>query len=629
MIGLCLFPAWGYAQLSDIYASEPEWYHDYDVKFYKIDIEADNLSTTVRGYVEILAEVQKNGLNEFTLDASDCIQVESIMVNGTQTTFRKENKCLYAKFPLKKGETYQVVVHYTTIPPNSNSFFSGISNQTDNWYPAVTWTLSEPENAVEWFPCKQYLQDKADSAYIFVTVPKHLKAGAPGVLSNIREMPNDKLRYEWKTRYPLAFYLLSFAVSDYQEYLTYSHPKGIDHPVLIQNYIYNSPGYLERNKAVIDTTGRLIEMFSDLYIPYPYAEEKYGHCVAPMGGGMEHQTMTTLSEFSTSLVAHELSHQWFGDLVTCATWQDIWINEGFASYSEYLTLEQLDTKAETLDWLQDAHRMALWERRGSVFVPKKSINDTWRVFSMNLSYKKGAILVHQIRLIINDDRKFFDVLRGFLRKYSFSTATAMDFKRFTEEQTGIDFTQFFNQWYFGEGFPVFDIAAQSANGQLTLWVEHEGSSPATPLFTVDLDLKLLKTNGTDTVVRLPIRTNSDKFVLNIPNVSDFLVDPEYHLLKEVSSADFVKDFPTDDHFVRCNTHLTYRQDLTVNFSEPPARNCRLKLTNAQGDKVFVQVSANRKTSVVIPADSLPNGTYLLYVHNGKAQYVRRIVKKMF
>ncbi|MDR3093548.1 MAG: M1 family metallopeptidase [Bacteroidales bacterium] len=538
---VCLFPVWGYAQQSGIYAPVPEWYHDYDVKFYKIDIEADHLSTTLRGYVEIFAEMQKSRIKEFTLEVNEAIQVESITVNGTKTSFRKENKCLYAKYPLQKGKTYKVVVKYATIPTKSSSFFSGVSNKSGNGYPPVTWTLSEPENAVEWFPCKQYLRDKADSAYIFVTVPKHLKAGAPGVLSNIREMPDNKLRYEWKTRYPVAYYLLSFAVSDYQEYLTYAYPKGINHPVLIQNYIYNTPGYLEQNKAVIDTTGRLIEMFSDLYIPYPFAEEKYGHCVAPMGGGMEHQTMTTLSEFSTSLVTHELSHQWFGDLVTCATWQDVWMNEGFASYSEYLTLEQLDTKEEALNWLKEAHRMALWERQGSVFVPKESLNDTWRVFSMSLSYKKGAILVHQIRRIIHDDKKFFDVLRGFLRKYSFSTASAMDFKQFAEEQTGIDFTQFFNQWYFGEGFPVFDISAQLANGQLTLLVEHQGSSPATPLFTVDLEVKLLQTNGADTLVRLPIRTHSDKFVLNVPHVIDLLVDPDYNLLKEVKSKNFVSD----------------------------------------------------------------------------------------
>ncbi|GHT78850.1 peptidase M1 [Bacteroidia bacterium] len=537
LIALSLFPASAAAQQSDIYAPTPEWYQDYDVKFYKIDIEADNLSPTVRGYVEIHAEVQKNGLKEFTLDVNDAIQVESIKVNGTQTTFRKHDKCLYAKYRLKKGETYKVVVNYSTIPPKKKSFFSGISNKTGSNYPAVTWTLSEPENAVEWFPCKQYLPDKADSAHIFITVPKHLKAGAPGTLSNIRALPDDKLRYEWKTRYPLAFYLLSFAVSEYQEYITYAYPKGVDHPVLIQNYIYDTPGYLERNKTLIDTTGRLIEMFSDLYIPYPFAEEKYGHCVAPMGGGMEHQTMTTLSNFSTLLVAHELSHQWFGDLVTCATWQDVWINEGFASYSEYLTLEQSGDKEEALEWLKDAHQMALLERQGSVFVPKQSVNDTWRVFSLNLSYKKGALLVHQIRRIINDDRKFFDVLRGFLRQYSFSTTTAMDFKQFAEEQTGIDFTQFFNQWYFGEGFPVFDITEKSANGELTLWVEHKGSSPATPLFHVDLELKLLRTNASDTVVRLPIRTNSDKFVLNIPNVSNILVDPDYHLLKEVNLID--------------------------------------------------------------------------------------------
>jgi aminopeptidase N len=619
---------WSIAQSSDIYAPVPEWYQDYDVKCYKINIEADNLSAKVCGYVEILAKITKNDLKQFTLDVSDALQVDSVYMNGQQVSFHREKGCLFADYPLEQGKTCQARVYYATTTANNGGFFSAITNQADSWGVPVTWTLSEPDNAKEWFPCKQYLPDKADSAQVFITVPNNLKAGAPGKLVNISKMPGAKLRYEWKTNYPIAYYLLSFAVSDYQEYITYARPKGINHPIPIQNYIYNKDGCLEKNKAVIDTTGRLIEMFSDLYIPYPYANEKYGHCTAPMGGGMEHQTMTTLSEFSTLLVAHELSHQWFGDLVTCATWQDIWLNEGFASYSEYLTLEQLGTKEEALEWMRTAHQMAIWARNGSVFVPKESINDTWRIFSMNLSYKKGAILVHQIRHIINDDRKFFDVLRGFLRKYSFSSTTAMDFKHFAEEQTGIDFTQFFNLWYFGEGFPVLDISAKKSAGIVEIAVTNEGSSSATPLFAVDLDLKLLKTNGTDTIVQLPIRFQQEKFVLTVPGITDFVVDPDYNLLKEVNK-DFVKDLPTNDHFVQCNTRLKRKQDLTISLSEPPARNCRLKLTNAQGDKIFAEASAQRKINITLPTNDIPNGTYLLYVTNGKAQYVRKIVKHTF
>ncbi|MDR2627280.1 MAG: hypothetical protein LBC40_04525, partial [Dysgonamonadaceae bacterium] len=395
------------AQSSDVYLPVPEWYHDYDVKYYKIDIEADNTSTEVKGYAEIWAEVKQSGLERFTMELNAKVQVDSVYLDGKPVAFARENDRLYALHPLHAGTIYCVSVRYAARSVKNDRFFNAIAQGKDIWEVPVTWSLSEPNNAKDWFPCKQYLPDKADSAHVFVTVPEHLKAGAPGILACVRKMPGKKLRYEWKTGYPIAYYLISFSVSDYQEYITYAHPKGTEQAVKIQNYIYNKADYLEENKAIIDTTGALIELFSDLYLTYPFAKEKYGHCVAPMGGGMEHQTMTTLSEFHLLLVAHELAHQWFGNLVTCASFQDIWINEGFASYSEYLALEFLDSEAAAVQWMQQAHAMAARAENGSVFVPKESAGNQWRLFDMNLTYKKGAALVHQIRRIINNDRKFF------------------------------------------------------------------------------------------------------------------------------------------------------------------------------------------------------------------------------
>src|SRR4030042_2366906 len=125
------------------------------------------------------------------------------------------------------------------------------------------------------------------------------------------------------------------------DYSIYSRPEEAEEPVLVQNFIYNDSASLSANRELIDNTAAMIELFSDLFTVYPFKDEKYGHCVAPMGGGMEHQTMTSLSGFNFDLVSHELAHQWFGDLVTCSTWQDIWINEGFASYSEYIAIDSL------------------------------------------------------------------------------------------------------------------------------------------------------------------------------------------------------------------------------------------------------------------------------------------------
>jgi len=620
-------------QVQERYAATPGWYHDYDVKFYKIDVEADNTSTDIKGYTEIIAEIGVDGLKQFTLELAGTVRVDSVRINGLSTSFRCNNDLLHilSPTPLSSGSTCCATVFYAATGNKKGGFFSAVSNQTDvSWDIPVTWTLSEPFNARNWFPCKQYLPDKADSVYIFITVPENLKAGAPGVLSAITPMPEGKMRYEWKSRYPTAYYLISFAVSDYQDYTVYANPRGVDKPVPVQNFIYNRDGYLDKNRPVIDSTTALIELYSELFLPYPFANEKYGHCVAPMGGGMEHQTMTTISDFNFLLVAHELAHQWFGNLVTCASFQDVWINEGFSSYAEYLALERMASRESALTWLRETHSVASWSQNGSVFVPVESADDTWRIFSMSLSYKKGALLVHHIRRIINDDHKFFDVLRGFLHQYSFAAATSMDFKRFLEEQTSMDFTRFFNQWYFGEGFPVFDLSWKKDNGYIEILIEHTGSAPVTSLFITDLDVQLIKANAADTLLHLPIRSNRDLFRIKTDGeVTGIEPDPGYYVLKQMKNVAMIRDFPTDDSFVQCDTHIKRRKNLTIIFSAKTERNCSVKLTDTNGEKVFAEMTVNRKKELTIPMEQLPNMTYLLYVQNSKNLYIRKIVKTSY
>ena len=443
-------------------------------------------------------------------------------------------------------------------------------------------------------------------------------------------MPGGKARYEWKSRYPTAYYLLSFAVADYRDYTIYAHPKGVDKPVPVQNFIYNRDGYLDENRASMDTTTALIELFSELFFPYPFADEKYGHCAAPMGGGMEHQTMTTISEFHFLLVAHELAHMWFGDLVTCASFQDVWINEGFSTYAEYLALEHMSSREAALAWLRETHSAASWSQNGSVFVPAESADDHWRIFNMSISYKKGALLVHHIRRIVNDDRKFFDVLSGFLQKYSFSVATGMDFKRYLEEQTGMDFTLFFDQWYFGEGFPIFDLSWKKSNEYIEILVEHTGSAPATPVFNIHLDVRLIRANAADTLLQLPISTNRDLFRIKTNGeVTGIEIDPGYYVLKQMQSSAMVRDFPTVDRFVQCNTNIKRRQNLSIAFSAKTERDCSVILTDTTGEKLFAEMTVNRKKELTIPMEQLPNSTYLLYVQNGRNLYVRKIVKTTY
>ena len=143
----------------------------------------------------------------------------------------------------------------------------------------------------------------------------------------------------------------------------------------------------------------MVEEFSDLIGLYPFNREKYGHMQANLGGGMEHQTMSTMGGFSQDLTSHELAHQWFGDKVTCATWSDIWLNEGWASYLEYL-YRQTISQSTADSWMTSTHNSARGAATGSVYVPAGA--SVSRIFSSSLTYKKGAAVLHMLRYVMGD-----------------------------------------------------------------------------------------------------------------------------------------------------------------------------------------------------------------------------------
>ncbi|NTV84700.1 MAG: T9SS type A sorting domain-containing protein, partial [Bacteroidales bacterium] len=360
--------------------------------------------------------------------------------------------------------------------------------------------------------------------------------GSQGLLTAVTPMPGGKVRYEWKSYYPIAYYLISFAVAEYQEYNLYAFPDGTEDSVLIQNFIYDHPDCLPTYQTGIDRTAAFLELFSDLFGMYPFIEEKYGHCLTQLGGGMEHQTMTTIGGFSFTLVAHELGHMWFGDKVTCATWSDIWINEGFATYSDYLAHSFLSTPYYDSLWLKIRNDQVKSLPGGSVYVPEDQLGDIWRIFDGRLSYSKGALLLHMIRFELQNDDLFFNVLETYVDEYGDSVATGDDFRDWLELQSGMDFTDFFNQWYYGEGYPIFDITWHQAEGNLDIISTQTTSAAITPLFKMHVPYYLKFSDGTDTTLLLFQDANLNTYSIPVnKTIEKIELDPEQWILHELNS----------------------------------------------------------------------------------------------
>jgi aminopeptidase N len=507
--------------------------NNYDVTFYFLDLEVNNTSIDLSGCVTVQAVLVNPETDTLVLELIDEVTVDSVLLDGDNLPFSHSDDFVIFALPpgYQEEDLLEMKVFYNITGIETNRRL-GIFNRETSDGKQVTYTLSEPYYAKTWFPCKQVLSDKADSVYVFLTMADTLMAGSNGLLTHVEPLGNDRKRYEWKSYYPVAYYLPSFSVANYMDY-SFMASAGDGDSVLIQNYIYNDSIYFLKNKEDIDATADIMEVFSEAMGPYPFRKEKYGHCISPLGGGMEHQTMTTLGNFSFELVAHELAHQWYGDYVTCVDWQNIWINEGFASYGEYIAIERLRSEDEAVNWLVYAHDLAMSSQNSSIFVPKSELENVSRIFDYSLTYRKGASIIHMIRHEVGDEL-FFNILRQFLNDYSDSVATADDFKNTAEQVSGWDFDVFFQQWFYGTGYPVLDVAWESRNDSLYIYLDQTGSDPSgTPFFNILVDFKIEYFGG-DTLVQFRQENASETFVMPFQErVFRITPDPDDWLLREI------------------------------------------------------------------------------------------------
>jgi len=502
----------------------------YDVKFYGLDVEIDNRSDLIHGNTTILVQVLDQNLSTLVFELISSLEVERVLVDGVEHSFTHENNEITISLTSARGQGDLV---------SAQVFYGGQTGEgmalevDEEWNVPVTFTHSEPFYSKDWFPCKENLGDKADSVHVFVTTDYELMAVSQGIHTGTTYYPNGRVRYEWKSNYPVAFYLISIAVADYIEYNIESRPPGINEPILIQNFVYDVPGCLDTYRDQINVTLDIMDVFSELFGPYPFREEKYGHYLWPWGGGMEHQTMTGMGNFEFYLVAHELGHSWFGDYITCATWQDIWVNEGFATYAGYLATEYLDPEYADGERTYRFGR-ALSEPDGSVYVPDSLADNDSRIFSGNLSYNKGMAIIHMMRFELQDDELFFETLQNFITLYAGSVATGLDFKAVLEETTGMDFTDFFDQWYFGAGYPIYEINWDPQGDLLNLHSTQTTSSEITSLFKMSMEYRIYYEGG-DTLVRVFHDENLESYQFPFSHqVDSIVIDPGDQVLNKVA-----------------------------------------------------------------------------------------------
>jgi aminopeptidase N len=515
----------------------------YDVKFVHLDLNVERTSKRVTGTAKTVATVTAAVLDTFMTILYKNDTINSISINGnTITPIRTDSMVkIGLSTPLLNGVSFTVIVDYRGTAPNGGSAIgSGFSSQ-GSWYGGgnrATWSLSESFVAYHWWPCKQVLTDKIDSSWVFITTDSTNKAGSNGVLTNVVNIGNKK-RYEWKSHKPIDYYLISVAVSKFKEYNLYAKPQYLPNDsILIQNYIdaaaYTNSGWIANDKVELDKMPQTMEFLCDIYGMYPFYKEKYGHCMVPLGGGMEHNTMTTIGFFDLYVDAHELGHQWWGDQVTCKSWGDIWMNEGFAAYTEILTAEYLDP-ANFVGNVNTVHQSVMSFPGGSIFFTNSDTMNSNRIFDSRLTYDKGGAILHSLRFLTNNDSLWFNTLRGFQNTYKNKTAGAVEFQNYYQTATGINPTQFFSQWYYGQGYPTFTVRYNYTGTQCIISCTQAVScASATPIFITPLEYKIIRTGHPDTTIRVMHSNTIETYTISLTGtVTSMVCEPNNWLINKV------------------------------------------------------------------------------------------------
>jgi aminopeptidase N len=509
---------------------------NFDVYYYRCEWDVNPAVRYIKGKITVYYTLITESTS-ISFDLMNPLFTDSVLENNELVNYENTNNALKINFTNSKpaGKKDSVVIYYQGVPPNTG-FGSFI--QTNHSGTPVMWSLSEPYGSRDWWPCKNGLDDKADSVDIYITHPSQFKAASNGLLQSELISPDGtQITTHWKHRYPIATYLVCMAITNYTVFNNSVMLGNKSLPMI--TYCY--PESIDVFQAGTQNTLEALQLLHNTFGAYPFLNEKYGHVQFGWGGGMEHQTSTFLYNTEESLVAHELAHQWFGDKITCASWEHIWLNEGFATYVSRFFMEN------KYPLVAKGNRKSVIENITSLPNGSVKVDDTTnvgRIFNGRLSYNKGSFLLNMLRLKIGDSA-FFKGLRNYLEdpelKYRFAYTT--DLQRHLETTGGQSLSRFFEQWFEGQGYPSFQIQwGTIGSHNVKFKINQTTSHNSVPFYEMTVPLTFKNASNEKTFL-INNAVNDEWFLKDIGFIPDtVIVDQDYQIISKDNSSAKI-DFP--------------------------------------------------------------------------------------
>ena len=508
---------------------------NYDLQYSRLELTVDPAVAFITGDITSYFEAKEN-MSEVTFELSDNMMVSQVMQRGNLLTFvQNSDDEVVITLPVQQnmGVLDSLTISYSGNPISSG--FGSFEQDTHNGDPVI-WTLSEPYGAKGWWPCKQDLNDKIDSIDVYITSPQFNASNEEYIavsngLEQSQSVNGANKTTHFRHQYPIPAYLVAIAVTNYEVYSHIVDNNG--NPFDIVNYVY--PEDLSSAQSSTGVTVNIMNLFTDLFEEYPYSDEKYGHAQFGWGGGMEHTTVSFMGGFSRGLIAHELAHQWFGDKITCGSWQDIWLNEGFATYLTGLVTEDFDGEAAFKGWRSGKIASATSSTSGSLYIPVQDTSNVGRVFSSRLSYNKPSMVLHMLRKKLGD-AVFYQGMQDYLNdpNFAYGYAKTPDFKAIMEDASGEDLTEFFNDWIYDEGYPSYTVTwNQNSGNDVSLTINQSQSHSSVSFFEAPVPIRFYGTNSEELDVVFDNTVNGENFMMNVPfTVALVVFDPDLHLISD-------------------------------------------------------------------------------------------------
>ena len=577
-----------------------------DVTYYKLDLKITTTPDLLNGTVTVNA-TSLSILSSFFLDFEDNMSIDSIKKGEDKLSYSQANDKLFITLPesVPVGKNISIVITYHGIPDVTGlGSFEFSENQG---VPAI-WTLSEPYGAKTWFPNKDNPSDKADSSDVWITIADNLTGVSNGILEEEVNNGNGTKTFKWKSRYPIAPYLISLAIADYSIKTNYFKYSPTD-SMLVIDYIY--PQNLLQLESLLDETPQMLDVMSDYFGEYPFITEKYGHAEFGVFAGMEHQTISSMGAFYVNIMVHELTHQWFGDKITCADWENIWLNEGFAVYGEALYQERINGRVAYDDFIQSNMGRAK-NAVGSIYV--QDISSIDQIFDADRTYAKGGVVVHMLRGVMGDT-DFFAFLKAYMSDSSlaYGSATTTDLQVVAERVSGKSLGYFFNEWIYGENYPRYIVdwdfnQIQGSQYNLAITISQQVNTfPA--YFTMPITMKIGTSSG-DTTLTVFNSTSPQTFdfVVNGKPIS-MNFDPDNYILKEVSGNAF--NIPVF-YSLEQNYPNPFNPITTINYELGNVSDVKLTVYDVTGKEITKLVNGRQiegRYSVEFNSVGLSSGVY--------------------